>query len=170
MHHYYNDWDNELFEKIDLSIVTDLYKNVYKQILDKMFNRAIRFNVALENITVHKGAGTFMTAHNHVNDHVFLSSVHYIKCDEKSSRLTFINPLIYSEYPNLSVKDIVTDRLNGSLTMNSSYYKEWNFAPNEDEMFVFPSYLNHRVDPSGFEDSDFRIAIVTNLQIFLEQE
>lgn len=167
MHHYYNDWDNELFEKIDLTAVTELHKNFYKNILDQMFNQPIQFNVVVENITVHKGHQNYMTAHNHVNEYVYLSGVHYIKCDEKSSKLTFINPLIYSEYPNLTIKNVVCDRLDSSNPMNSSFYKEWNYSVKEDEMIVFPSYLNHKVEPSQYEDSNFRIAIVTNLQVFL---
>lgn len=167
MHHYYNDWDNELFEKVDLSVIHEHYKNIYKDILDRMFNRPISFNVVLENITVHKGADNFMLAHNHIADHIFLSSVHYIKCDEKSSDITFINPLIYSEYPNLSVANITNNSLDGANTLNSAFFKEWNYKVKEDEMIIFPSYLNHRVDPSKFEDSDFRIALVTNLRIFL---
>jgi len=166
MHHYYNDWGNESFEKIDLTAVTELHKNFYKNILDQMFIQPIQFKVVVENITVHKGNQNYMTAHNHVNEHVYLSGVHYIKCDEKSSKLTFINPLIYSEYPNLTVSNVVSEKLDASNPMNSSYYKEWSYSVKEDEMIVFPAYLNHKVDPSEFEDSDFRIAIVTNLQVF----
>jgi len=166
MHHYYNDWENELFEKIDLSEVTDQYHMLYKNILDQMFNSPINFNVVVENITVHKGSDNFMTAHNHINEHVFLSGVHYIKCDEKSAKLSLINPLIYLEYPNLSVQNITSKKLDGSNPMNSSYFKQWEYSVNQDEMIVFPAYLNHKVERSEYEDSDFRIAIVTNLQIF----
>jgi hypothetical protein len=166
MHHYYNDWNNELFEKVDLSVVTTIYKDIYKNILDSAFNKPVEFNVSMENITVHKGNDNHMSTHNHVNDYVYLSGVHYIKCDEKSSKLTFINPLKYSEYPNLTVKNVVIDTLNKSDPINSSYYSEWNCDVTQDEMMIFPAYLNHRVYPSQFEDSDFRIAIVTNLQVF----
>jgi hypothetical protein len=166
MHHYYNDWENPLFEELNLEDIKEHYKIVYKDILDKMFNRQIEFRIVVENITVHKGNETYMGSHNHVGDNIFLSAVHYIKCDEKSSGLSFINPLIYSEYPNLSVKEITNSSIDGSNTLNSSYFREWNYSICEDEMLVFPSYLNHKVSPSKFEDSDFRIAIVTNLYIY----
>jgi hypothetical protein len=170
MHHYYNDWDNELFEKVDLSSITDQYKDIYQNILNIMFNKPIEFKVVVENITVHKGGNTDMAVHNHINDNVFLSGVHYIKCDETSSKLTFVNPLTYSEYPNISIKNITSTSLDGSDVVNSSYFKEWNYAPIENEILIFPSYLNHRVYPSKIKNDEFRIAIVTNLQIFPKTE
>ena len=60
--------------------------------------------------------------------------------------------------------------LDSSNTNNSSYFTEWDYSVKEDELIIFPSYLYHRVKPSMFADSDFRIAIVTNLQIFLPTE
>jgi hypothetical protein len=166
MHHYYNDWNNELFEKIDLEKITEHYKLVYQDILNRMFDKPIEFRVHMENITVHKGKDTFMDSHNHVGPNIFFSGVHYIKCDETSAALTFVNPLIYSEYPNQPTQTVTNDSIDKGSTLNSSYFKEWNYSISEDEMLVFPSYLNHRVLPSKFEDSDFRIAIVTNLHIY----
>lgn len=170
MHHYYNDWNNDAFEKVNLEAVTNIYKAVYQEILDSTFNAPIRFNVSMENITVHKGNDTYMSSHNHINEYVYLSSVHYIKCDEKSSALTFVNPLIYSHYPNVPTYSVTKSALDSSNTNNSSYFTEWNYSVKEDELIIFPSYLYHRVKPSSFVDSDFRIAIVTNLQIFLPTE
>lgn len=166
LHHYYGDWENEAFEKIDISSVMEQYKDIYKNILDSMFIEPISFNVSFENITVHKGGNTNMAVHNHINDHVFLSGVHYIKSNETSSKITFVNPLVYSEYPNLSINNITKKSMNSSNETASAYFREWNVPPTEDTMLIFPAYLNHKVDASGLPDSDFRIAIVTNLQIF----
>ena len=170
MHHYYNDWDNELFESIDLSTIIEQYKQIYENILNDLFNKPVTFKVEMENITVHKGNKSFMVAHNHIHDNIFLSSVHYIKCDENSSALTLMNPITYSEYPNLHTQKVTNKCINGSNVINSSHFKEWDYSIKEDEMLVFPSYLSHMVKSSKNENSDFRIAIVTNLKIFIKED
>ena len=166
LHHYYNDWDNPIFEKINLDSVVKIYHSIYEEILNEMFSKYINFKVIVENITVYKGATDFMAEHNHVGDGIFFSGVHYIKCNDQSPMLTFVNPLIYSKYPNLSVQNLLEKRLDNSNLKNSVHFLNWGHKVKEDEMIIFPQFLNHKVEACKIENSEHRIAIVTNLRIF----
>lgn len=166
LHHYYNDWNNETYDKVDLSSVLNCYNGLVYSFLESLnLKNQVNWNYSIQNITVYKRPDHFMEEHDHYGDDVVFSAVHYIKKNEKDSGLTFTNPLIVGQFPAIQTMKWAARNLDSSIEQNSAFFKEWTIQPKEDEMIIFPSYLKHKVIQSGNTDSDYRIAIALNIKV-----
>ncbi len=88
--------------------------------------------------------------HKHEHHNCSLSGVYYVKVPPNSGLITFFHPcdkLIRREWKSKEY---------------TSYNSEvWGFEPKENELFMFPSWVDHMVDPN-LSDED-RISISFNM-------
>lgn len=77
-------------------------------------------------------------AHRHVHLNSLFSGVIYLKTDEKSGTFSLINPFRNAVPEALSP---TTHRFNH---FNS---RMWSFTPEENNIIIFPSFLEHMVSP-----------------------
>jgi uncharacterized protein (TIGR02466 family) len=95
----------------------------------------------------------YAPTHFHCNS--FLSGIFYLKCDQDSGRLCFVNPLSN------------TSTSFSSIPLHFNYSKfnevnseEWCFIPEELDLFLFPSNLKHYVTQCFSEE---RIVLAFNV-------
>ena len=166
LHHYYNDWENEEFDHVNLSSVMTCYENVVQDFVSSFnFKNRFSWNYFIQNITVYKEANHFMDEHDHYGDDMMFSAVHYIQKKETDSGLTFVNPLTVAQYPAIKIRKWAVNNLEHTDINNSAFFKDWTMQPKQDEFVIFPSFLKHKVLPSRIEDNDFRIAISLNIKL-----
>lgn len=167
IHHYYNDWDNPNFDKPDLSSLLKVYDKIWQDfcIFELKFKTDIKYTYDIQNITVCKTIDNKMKIHNHYFDNIYYAAVHYISCDENSHYLSFHNNTPWFEYAPHMFRKTIIPKLDEKNIDNSSYFRHWDHTPIEDEMIIFPSYLNHDVYPTTLELKKHRIAVVINFKI-----
>lgn len=89
----------------------------------------------------------FNYPHTHTSS--IFSAVYYVKCNEDSGRIIFNRPDQSFHYVPPSEE-------------NSYRWSEFYFTPKEGLLVIFPSYVEHYVEPSNsFED---RISIALNFE------
>lgn len=164
LHHYYNDWDNEKYEKVPLDELNVIYENKVNELMEQInFCKDINFKWTLENITVN---AKHMAAHDHVGFadgyQCLYSGIHYVKFNsDVHSPTTFFNPLMVSQF-NCLTENLVKVLDNTTLE-NSNYFDSWQVSVEEDDFIFFPAYLKHHV-VSQLTD-DFRITGVVNVRL-----
>lgn len=85
----------------------------------------------------------------HVHTASIFSAVYYVKCDPNSGRIIFNRPDDSFHYIPPSAE-------------NSYRWTEYYFEPKENMLVVFPSYVEHYVEPSNSEFE--RISIAVNFE------
>lgn len=93
-------------------------------------------------------------SNKHFHENSLLSGIYYVQCDQISGDVGFVKP---DHYLNL-FPSVFGFKFNSHNEFNS---KEWWFTPREGELFLFPSHLEHVVDPS--ESDRDRICIAFNV-------
>jgi len=167
LHHYYNDWNNTEYNKVDLSSLVICYNSLIQSFINSLDLKNLpNWNYSIQNITVCKEPDHFMEEHDHYSDNVIFSGVHYIRKNKEDSGLTFVNPLIVAQYPAIESLKWATTNLNSAIEDNSAFFKEWSIQPEEDEFIIFPSYLKHKVVQSKNKNDDYRIAVALNIRVF----
>jgi uncharacterized protein (TIGR02466 family) len=133
-------------------------KNVFNQInkgvdlLVKKLN--IKNNLHLKNYWFNVnnfGSSNSVHHHLHVKSLNIISGVFYVNCPENSGQIVFLNP---NKMISTMFDDSVVNKYDN---FNSS---QWNFNPQKGLFILFPSYLEHYVQPS-FSNED-RISIAFN--------
>jgi len=94
----------------------------------------------------------------HIHPHCFFSGVFYIQCDEKlPSKLVFFHPAY----------DIMQydwkDSLYNKYVENNSHI--WKIIPKSNSLILFPSWLQHSVEPNP--SAKTRISISFNISLYL---
>ncbi len=167
IHHYYNDWSNNEFKKLDLSSLMKVYEPLFRNFITEcQFKKFPLWQYIISNITVHKESYNFMNNHDHFGDVTFFTAVHYISVDKNSSPLIIENPYSFANYFPEKVSDMSQKLFNATDNHASTYFKHWYLYPQEDTMYIFPSYIKHRVDPPGITSDGHRICVVCNLDFF----
>ncbi len=110
--------------------------------------------VSLENIWINiNPLSSFNRPHVHPKS--IFSGTYYVKCDEQvGGGIVFLHPAINFQY-HIS-PDIVTD-------WNDFTSGTWRIQPKPGDLIIFPSFLNHYVEPNLL-DTD-RITIAFNAGI-----
>jgi uncharacterized protein (TIGR02466 family) len=90
----------------------------------------------------------------HLHPHATFSGVYYVKCNSNSGDLVFKHPAVAQQY---SLKEETVDKYND---FNAS---TWAIVPEESKLIIFPSWLEHYVEPNP-KDED-RISIAFNADI-----
>tara|TARA_B100000809_G_scaffold79142_1_gene77149 strand:+ start:1157 stop:1801 length:645 start_codon:yes stop_codon:yes gene_type:complete len=88
--------------------------------------------------------------YEHCHSNSIISGVFYISTEEDDS-ITFIDP-------NYAVKDRILFKTKSSNIWNS---EQWSFQSNINELILFPSWLNHMVNPNPKATKD-RLSISFN--------
>lgn len=160
IHHFYNDWNNTEFERVDTSSVLPLYKEVVDKFVNSQhYKDNVRYEFGLVNTTATKGDQN-MRIHNHETS--AFSCVHYISLKEEHRVTRFFNPMVFAQYRN-TWKHV--NPLMQNMIDNSSYFHHWDLRVEEDDMLIFPAYLNHEIPPTPPTDT-LRITNVLNINIY----
>lgn len=143
---------NDLFD--EYPIISNLKKiisenlNIYAKKFN--FNKKLKITNLWININGYKDSNMI---HSHPNS--IFSGVFYVKVPENSGNFIFHNP---SED---FMEVVFSNNLSEYNTMNSS---TWFFEPQEDFLFLFPSFLRHSVLPN-MNKEEKRISISFNSAI-----
>ena len=164
MHHCYKDWENPNFEKIpETAGLSRLYKeffqNAFKEFIFKT-NGGFQFYIA--NVTGTK-EGQFMRKHHH--NPAFYSAIHYVQLAQEHSRTVFCNPASDEEKLADYTMELVSANLHHQALINSSFFKTWTFDIQEDDILLFPSFLEHYIPETPPTDK-LRVSIALN--VFLD--
>jgi uncharacterized protein (TIGR02466 family) len=98
----------------------------------------------------------FNIQHQHPSS--FLSGVLYVKVPKNSGKIVFLDPsknirYCYEQYWGIS----------NSLPLNNVFSKEWSYSPIEKQLILFPSWLEHYVQPNMSDEE--RISIAFNIGV-----
>ena len=142
-------WQSEGFEIINEDDVLQLF------LINCLSNfPPIKESVQLRGyawININK-PGDYNIKHVHPTNN--LSGVLWIKSSEKCGNLKFQSPYNFISYKELqSYTDDFKEETN--------FYSNFSYEPIEVRMLVFPSHLNHTVDPN--ESSEDRISVSFNV-------
>ena len=164
LHHLYDDWSNPNFEEVDFSQVILVYLKLVSDFLaTQKFSVRFNYDVIITNATVY-AESQHMSEHDHIEDAVIFTGVHYISAPKNCSPLTFVSPLLMMQYnPHPAIK-LYNELFDYRDVNNSVYYKNYNLQIEEDDFIIFPAYLRHKVLPNPTL-SDLRMAIVINIKI-----
>jgi uncharacterized protein (TIGR02466 family) len=88
--------------------------------------------------------------HNHPN--CLLSTIYYVKTNNKSGQIEFQNP----------VMDLMAENVSNETVKEYTNYVSGRkiFSPDNERLFIFPGYLNHYVRPNLSKED--RISIACN--------
>ena len=143
-------WQSEpLYD--EYPIIVEFKKNILEHINNYSkqfnFNKKLKIENSWININSYKDSNQ-----QHTHPHSFFSGVFYIKAPKESGTITFINP----------AKNLMEWVFDGKITdynkLNSSI---WSFEPEENVLFIFPSFLEHKVEPN-MNETEKRISISFN--------
>ena len=98
------------------------------------------------------GNGDFNLTHSHPTSN--LSSVLWIKCPDNCGNIEFVSPYHYCAFQE--VDSYIDDFRN----INNNHLAYW-FPPVEGRMIVFPSHLQHLVNPN--ESQEDRVSVSFNI-------
>ncbi len=131
------------------------YKNLIENALFDVMNSFTDNKYRIENmwININKPQG-YNISHSHPQSD--LSAVLWINSPEKSGKLCFNSPNVFSQH-----KTIEKCRENVKESLN--YYHDFWIEPSEGKMIVFPSDLIHLVDVNESEED--RISISFNITL-----
>jgi hypothetical protein len=173
MHHYYNDWDNPKFKKINLENLKKVYAPIIHTFMnDFNFTEKINYNWVVANITACQNSH-FMGEHDHLvssdentekEGTCYFTAVHYMKFKPNQNGTTFLNPLMISQYDTTLGK---FKKILQNTNEYSAYHQFWTFDTQEDDFIIIPSYLKHKILRSNQPDDikDLRITGVVNINI-----
>ena len=91
----------------------------------------------------------FNLPHNHGAD--LVSGVFYVKVPENSGNIVFQNSSEFLQFNNDNIKNF-----------NEYNSTTWSFIPKNQELFLFPSWINHYVQPN-LNKKEKRISIAFNI-------
>jgi uncharacterized protein (TIGR02466 family) len=120
-----------------LKLVTEIY-NIKFQLLNAWININNKNN--------------YNVKHNHPGS--LLSGVFWIKCPDDCGELTFTSP-------NSFVEHSLFDKIDKKIAKDLNYYELFSFNPKEGVLVLFPSHLEHLVEPN--QSNEDRISIAFNV-------
>lgn len=89
----------------------------------------------------------------HVHPGSMVSGVFWIKCPDNCGSLNFDNPKLFVEFP-------LYNKIDDNCKRQLNYYSNYTFIPTEGTLVLFPSHMEHYVDPN--ESDEDRISIAFN--------
>lgn len=102
------------------------------------------------------GKNDYNVQHNHIGG--FISGVLYVKTPENCGNIFFVDPLtsVRSAYE-------YNFHVSGRLPLNNVFSKSWCYEPKEGLLILFPSWLEHYVEPNKSDED--RISIAFNIGV-----
>ena len=98
--------------------------------------------------------GDYNVCHNHPGS--VLSGVFWVKIPKTGGELMFYSHTAFTEFKLL-------ESISKEISKKYNYYSEFEFNPKEGSMIIFPSHLDHDVEPNGSDED--RISISFNLDV-----
>ena len=168
LHHYFNDWSNPNYNRVDLTTILAVYDRVVKNFIDTITldqNSGFKYKWNIVNITVYNQQ-QHMQVHDHFLNDCLYSAVHYLSVPDNHAWINFVNPLLALQYSHPTMEKF-SKFLNNRDINNSTYFSDWDLNVKEDHMIIFPSYLRHKVKQPKVKstDSKLRIGIVVNIDL-----
>jgi hypothetical protein len=173
LHHYYNDWENCNFKKMDDQITADLHKIYREKILECLRDSIYKpedLRVSIVNVTA-SGENQNMTSHNHLIKDTepsiisMFSAIHYLQYREYHSRTHFINPIEH-ELTKIYFKQ-VAHKIPINL-QNTIYFDDCVIKTEEDDLIIFPSFLFHKFENKDSRKfNELRMTVVVNVDVEL---
>lgn len=163
IHHSYNDVDNKKLPSPDYSSLLPVYENVFKELYSNLqFKEGIeiKYHFQVVNYTC-TNKNQFMRKHWHMPSADF-SCIHYLQFDEEHSSTVFYNPGDNKARSYTAIRPAMVDNLDMEHYSNSGYAEVTAPIFKEDDMIVFPGYLDHEIPSSKYQYKRNRITIVTN--------
>lgn len=163
LHHSYGDEDNNELTMPDYSTLIPIYRNVFKELCANIKlkpNAKLNYRFEIVNYTC-TNTNQYMRRHWHLPSTDF-SSIHYLQLDEEHSRTLFYNPGDTVAKSYRSMKGKFVDSLDLNEYSNLGYVD--CIAPKfeEDDMIIFPGYLEHEMPQVKQQYKRNRITIVAN--------
>lgn len=166
LHHSYNDIENKDLPLPDYTSLMPIYESIFKNFYSTLKVRPgnqIKYHFQIVNYTC-SNINQFMRRHHHLPTADF-SCIHYLQFDDEHSPTLFYNPgdVVAKSYK--AMRNNLVEKLDLN-DVNSLGYAEYT-APlfKEDDMIVFPAYLEHEIPPSKKEYKRNRITIIANTWI-----
>ena len=162
LHHTYNDGLNPNFEIVDGSNgLIPLYGEILMDLTKKLdLQGVVNFQFNFANFAINT---QYMRKHSHEFGQesfgsTIFATVHYIKFNKKlHSGTTFINPKCQNPRHKFILKES---------TKNSFCFDEWEIDVEEDDMLIFPAYLEHYVKNKPDTNWEYpRIVSSTNITV-----
>lgn len=140
-------WQSDIFFKEDndyvLSLLTEikcLVENVYDEL-------GISSSPKIKNYWFNcNNKNDFNFPHTH--PYSFVSAVYYFKAPQNSGNIVFRRPDNFEKYIENAFKDTIEN------------YRIFYVTPEDNLLLIFPSYLEHFVEPS--QTDDLRISMAVN--------
>jgi uncharacterized protein (TIGR02466 family) len=130
----YNGWQSQDFSIADKNFQS-LFDNIYRSVKKIEKNLSISKELRLRNLWCNiNGLGSFNRPHSHPGGVV--SGVYYVSIPKNSGSIVFLNRNLDSFY-NKNVKNY-----------NEYNSSTWIIKPEENQCVLFPSYLEHYVEPN----------------------
>ena len=142
----------------DLDLTNDCFIELIEQITYRVKDLNVSLGFEDTNITVCNGwanvngKGNFNVPHCHPD--CFYSAIYYVKGGENKGDVVFMNPMPYFEGL------IYKNKINAYSIYNST---TWMFKPIPNQLIIFPSWLNHYVEPNKTDED--RISIAFNFKL-----
>ena len=141
--------NNVKIEKfVQLSFLKEI---IVRNTIEYKKNLGLKTESSLDNLWINiNNYKDFNISHMHPNS--CISGVFYIQCLKESGQIVFEN----------SFKDYIGYAWDSKLnTYNQNTSAKWKIVPEENKLLLFPSFLNHYVEPNLSKDK--RISISFNV-------
>jgi uncharacterized protein (TIGR02466 family) len=142
--------NDDLHEKEEFSEITNVISNCLSNVLDHITIKRKEEFITCMWANINK-VGYMHPAHSHANS--LFSGIIYLQCPSGSGSTYFTDPRPAATTFNFEVEDPVAEWYN---------VNNWAHPATEGALLIFPSWLNHGVDYSNFDNDQERITIAFN--------
>jgi hypothetical protein len=166
-HTYQDNFENEKFKKIDFTTLHKNYDKIFEGFFQQLPISDNNYKYIWHLINLNVGVNGYLEKHHHrefrKNDDnetytCQFTSVHYLSFDSKChSPNIFCNPTNIPEYLDISC---LTTKLKSDDLKNSIYYGNWELPIEEDDIFIFPSYLSHYVSTHDKPNNENKLRVM----------
>jgi hypothetical protein len=167
LHHTYNDANNSKFQAISVEELKPLYNEIVnKTVRGLSLLKPLNFKFNIANIAINT---KYMQLHDHgspdPNLECAFSCIHYIKYKkDMHPNTTLVNP--FQLTPDRGSFDKYRSAINHKDITNSVFSSEWEIDVEEDDMIIFPAYLEHYVRAKTNADFTYpRLIVALNIDV-----
>jgi uncharacterized protein (TIGR02466 family) len=149
-----NGWQSDMLTKsnVEITKLVDIINSQLYALKDE-FGVRDNFNFRINNLWLNINSKLSFNR-PHVHPESTVSGVYYVEVPKNSGNIVFNHPSKTQQY------HILTDAVKVSNDINSS---TWHITPDAGLLLLFPSWMEHYVEPNGSEDN--RISIAFNAHI-----
>ena len=165
-HHGYRDYDNKTFRDINYDKLMPVYREVFENFIGNKLHKVKKINLTFQIVNYSAMTeGQYLPLHDHIESADF-ATIHYLNFKNGHIGTMFESPIIFSKFLN-KLRPEMYSILDLSSLDNSYLWEFFQMETKEDDMFIFPSALNHEVGVQE-QTKEPRITISTNIQLRLQ--